>query len=453
MSLWRSISVTLVSCLVVACGATASPSPSVQASLMTPPPPSPQPTYPPDEFTTLVLGATGGAKPAGSDLDRLWANVFDSARIPGAVPYEPPDAVLGSRAGDIPDTVCAATAGAAYVSNNAKFCPADHRIVYDEDWLRRIAGRNGAFTALAILAHEWGHDVQRVFGGPTNDLHAELQADCLSAMYLTTSPLVPHTSIADEDAAMLAAMTTMFELGNPDYKESEWFAANEHGSPQQRIMAVSTGLQSNQEILYKTGSMASGLPFCYGYGDFEPGAFASIGPYRLLELPGRPATVSGSAYHVAPETRTGQPGSDIVMSWIERLPLDTHATIEQLRALWAVGYKGIATIGDPIDLTPNVSPGSGIAQYYKFSRTAADGTTSVESGLFSLISPAAGTGGLLILVVRPEAAPPGADAAGLAVIEEELVSLYQVISRLCTPDQSAQTSGAHFSPVCQEELQ
>lgn len=449
---WRSTSVVLMALVIASCSVTAPRSETVQPTFGTPTPPTPQPTYTPDEFTALVLAATGGTNPAGSDLDRLWVDVFGAVKIQGARPYEPPDAVLGYRAGDIPDTLCAATSAAAYVLNNAKYCPADHRIVYDEDWLRRIAASNGDFTALAIMAHEWGHHVQWVFGPAAVSIQRELQADCLAAMYLTTSTLVPHTSVADEDDAMLAAMSTMFSQGNKDYKESEWFLASEHGSPQQRIMSISTGLQSNQEIMYKTGSMASGLPFCFGYLDFKPGAFAEIGPYRFLAPPGRQTQTSGDLYVVEPETRTSQPGSAVVLSWIPKLPLGGGATFEQLQALWKVGYPGIQLIGDPIDLTPNVAPGHGITQYYQFVRTT-DGTTTSESGLFGLVSPASGAGALLILVVRPEPAPTDPGPAGLAVIEEELVSLYQVISRLCTPDRSAETTQPNFSPVCQQDLQ
>jgi predicted metalloprotease len=448
-----------------ACGTTAPPSVTVPGSVLgsattaSPAPssgatPDGQPTHTPDAFTALVLAATGGGTPAGSDLDRLWADVFAKVRINGAAPYAPPDAVLGYRAGQIPDTVCAAAVGAGYVLNNAKYCPADHRIVFDEDWLREIASRNGDLTALAILAHEWGHHAQMFMGVRSErPLQSELQADCLAAMYLTTSTLVPHGSVQDEDAAMLAAMTTMFELGNETYKVSEWFAASEHGAPQQRIMSVSTGLQSNQEIMARTGSMATGLPFCYGYRDFTPGAFAEIGPYRFLELPGRKASMVGDLYVVEAEARTGQPGSAVIMSWLAQLPQRGGATFEQMQAIWEVGYAGIQPIGDSIDLTGNVAPGTGIAQYYQVARKATDGTTTYESGLFSLVSPASGVGALLILVVRPEPAPTDPGPAGLAVIEEQLVTLYQVISRLCAPDQSALTTAPHFSPVCQQESQ
>jgi hypothetical protein len=452
---WRSTSVVAIALALAACNSASSSSimPSVSTSTLAPStPPSRQPSRPPDAFSALVLAATGGSKPAGSDLDRLWADVFANVKIQGAAPYTPPDAVLGYRAGEIPDTVCAASAGAAYVRNNAKYCPADRRIVYDEDWLREVASRNGDLTALAILAHEWGHHVQAFLGGKPESIRSELQADCLAGMYLTTSGMVPHGSVADEDAAMVAAMTTMFELGNDAYKASEWFLAAEHGSPEQRIMSVSTGLQSNQEIMAGTGSMATGLPFCYGYRDFEPGDFATIGAYRFLEPPGRKTQTTGDLYVVEPETRTSQPGSAVVLSWIPVLPLGGGATFEQLQALWKLGYPGIQLIGDPIDLAPNVAPGHGITQYYQFARTT-DGTATSESGLFGLVSPASGAGALLILVVRPEPAPTDADAAGMAVIEEELVTLYQVISRLCTPDQSAETTQPNFSPVCKQDLQ
>lgn len=401
-----------------------------------------QPPYPEDDFTLLMLAVA-------EELDRQWFDVFESVAIAGAGEYESPDGVLGYRAGDMPDTVCARGSGPERWRNNAFYCPSDKRIVYDEDWLRGMAEKYGEHAPIIVLAHEWSHHAQSVFGvGAALDLPLELQADCFAGTYIIASGLIPHESVDGETPALLTTLETFFSLGNADYRESEWFTVAEHGSPQQRAMAASTGLLSNQEIIAPTGSMLSGLPSCYGYRDFVPSDTVDIGPYRLVEPPGLTTSFNGASYSVEPESRTGQEGSTVIMVWIDALPLG--ATIEQIEQLWALdAYRWARAIGDPFSLDANVSPGTGVAQYFELVPT--NEQQILQSGFFSLVAPSSGHGGLLILVVRTQLAPTdSSEAADMAIVEEQVVMLYQIVNRLCSPDKSGDPSAPNFAAACMD---
>ena len=404
------------------------------------------PTHPPDDVTALVLAATGGATPAGSDLDRQWAAVFEALDIEGEQGYEPPAAVLGYRAGDLPDTACTRAGSPDRWQNNAVYCPADQRIAYDADWFRAIADDVGIEAVLAVLAHEWGHHVQSLLGLETYDLREELQADCYAGMYLVASGLVPHESLESEDAALVAAMTTFFALGNTTYESSEWFAAQEHGSPVQRSLATSTGLQSHQQIDRRVpGGMAKGLPSCFGYAEYEIGDVARIGPYTFVEPPGRPSSEIDGTYVLEPQAATGQDGSIVLMRWLPSLPHPGGATLQNLQAIWDTPqWAGIVTFPtDDPSIQASIHGGTGVAVAYIYQ--AKDGSNP-QTGEFGLVSPADGKGGLFVLVFQQRVVPT--EAGALAILEEALVTIHQVMSRLCTPDESGNPSAPNLDPVC-----
>ncbi len=400
-----------------------------------------------DAFTRLMAAAAGGEAPAGSDLDRQWAAAFEVIDIDGARPYEPPSAVLAYRAGEVPDMACAGPGDGERWRDNAAYCPADQRIVYDEDWMRALGREVGDAAPLAILAHEWGHHVQWLLGRNVEDLREELHADCLAGMYLSASGLLPHDSLEAEDPALTSALVTFFSLGNTRYRASEWFAAQEHGSPVQRILATSTGLGSVQAIdASPGGGMEKGVPFCHGYLDYEVGDVATIGPYRFVELPGRVSRRDGDVYVLEPEERTGQPSSIVAMLWVPRLPLAGGATAAQLEALWAdPAWEGIDTLDPEPSISASGHGGTGIAAAYQYVRPDGAGA---QAGIFGLVSPADGIGGLLVLAFQPRLATDDADA--LRLYEEAIVTINQVMARLCTPDESADPAAPNLDPVCMD---
>ena len=396
--------------------------------------------------------AAGTTDPASSDLGKLWAEVFGEITIEGQGTYEPPSAVISYRAGELPATVCAEAGTERLWRENARYCPGDGVIAYDEDWFRAVSEEFSYFAPVTILAHEWGHHVESVVGFSELDIQLELEADCLSGLYATASGFIPHEGDRSTELdAMDAALRTWFDLGDERYAESEWLDAGVHGSSQQRMMAFTTGATSNVGYLDSTPSMTGGIPWCYGYREFIARSYTELGQYRLLNLPGRPGTFSGDVFSIPPETRTSVETSAIAFAWIADLPLDGGATEAQLQELWRRGFpnlKGLAPV--PIDS----STGAGTAAAWYYESTAPGSPPSVESGIFALVSPADAVGGLLILVYRPQAAPLDAEAPeNVDVLEEEVASLYQVLGRLCSPDESGEPSASNLDVVCMTELQ
>jgi hypothetical protein len=418
-------------------------------TLRTPPTATAQPTFAPDEITALLLAATGGTSPAGSDLDELWRSTFDAAQISDEDPYRSPAAVLGYRAGDLPDTDCAREQNAGrWRTTLAKYCPSDERIVFNEDSLRSMVTEVGPDAALAILAHEWGHHAQRLLNLGALSINKELQADCFAGMYLVASGLVPHEGVESEDAALIAAVTAFFTLGNEKYKADEYFAAGEHGSPEQRIMATSTGLLSNQQVMDTGAGMQSGLPFCFGYIDYKPRDIANIGDYRFVELPGRKSAMADGKYTMRPEERTGQASSIVEMSWLE--PLPGGATMAQLKALWARSWPGLTTEwkDQPLEafsIQASRTGGKGIATPYQWVDPA--DSANVQSGVFGLLAPRDELGALLVRVFRNRRWPEE-DLEMLLATQEQIVTLNEVLSRVCTPDETADRGASDFDPVC-----
>ncbi|HUG30534.1 MAG TPA: neutral zinc metallopeptidase [Candidatus Limnocylindria bacterium] len=387
---------------------------------------------------------TGGADPTSGSLEALWQEILADAAVD--VAYEPPARVVGYRGGELPDTPCSRMAGVDFWRQNAFYCEQDRAIVYDEAWLRDFEGRFGPFAPAAILAHEWGHHVQRSFGGHTYSIQFELQADCFAGLFLaSTEEREPGVYVVGDD--LQAALATFFEIGNEAY-DGEWFGAAEHGSPPQRMMAMGTGylpISSTSEENPLPAS--SGLPWCHGYSEFMANDTATIGQYRFLNLPGRTETWLGSAYGIAADSRSGFKTSDIAMSWIETLPIvGEGGTQAQLEELWRIGFPGLVPLYDvPL---PTPAYGSMAGRYVENRVQQTDGSEMVQSGVFALISPSDAVGGLIVVIMRDQPAPTELNEDSLAIIQEQLAAFYQVFNRLCGPDESGNAGDANLNVAC-----
>ncbi len=393
-----------------------------------------------DAFGQLINEATGDFQPAGSDLDTMWSHIFERSQIEGQRPYVPPTGVAPYLASEPPPVKCVVGKWA----NNAFYCPADSWIVYDEDFLRAFESSAGPYAPAAILSHEWGHHIQNLIGGGEFSIQKELQADCFAGMYLAYREMPDGVLFNPHNDEVLAALFAMFSLANKKYSESTWFAAREHGGPIQRMLAFGTG-----------SLPIDGMSWCYGYQDYVAGDVSAIGPhYRLINLPGREELPTTNGLVIKPETRTGDDSSFISMGWLSDLPLvGQGATPEQWTEV-AQKYLPAGSIyqGD-VDLTGNVAPGTGYMRLYQ----PPEGAAQPRSGLFALIVPASGDGGLLIDVSRFNAGPQDVPDAtpspeAMAVLAEESAAVYQVLTRLCGPDQSADVNSPQFSTSCVNDV-
>jgi putative neutral zinc metallopeptidase len=387
----------------------------------------------------MVRETAGGDHPEGSALDVLWSGILAASNSAPST-YESPAHLVGYRGGEVPVTPCAAGTSAPFWEENAFYCEDEHTILFDEAWLRDFSSRFGAFAPAAILAHEWGHHIQSFLGGSTYSIQFELQADCFAGIYLAASEQSsPGVFVLNDD--LPTALQTFFDIGNEEYDASEWFGAAEHGSPIQRIMAFGTGYIP----------VVQSLTWCGGYRDFVPQDFAEIGPYRLLNLPGRIETRAGAAYEIAGNPQTGM--SDIALTWFEELPLAGRgASVSQLHELRRISFPNMVALSDPLDLTSNVRHGTGVAEYFENHITLSSGSEQVQSGVFALASPIDGQGGLLIVATREVPAPTDLnDPVQFELAEEQFAAVYQVINRLCGPDESGDPSDPEYNVTCLED--
>lgn len=405
--------------------------------------PSARPSPVDDEFNRLVARVAGGPDPAGSELDTLWRSVLAETDAAGQSDYVPPSRLVPYQAGEVPTSSCAAAEPLRFWINNARYCDAEKSILYDESWLREFSSRTGAYAPAAILAHEWGHHAQRLLGVTGYSIQNELQADCMAGLFLAnTERVLPD--VPPDDDPLAAALKAFFDIGNSEYKASKWFQDGEHGSSQQRIRAFATGAAASFLTPGYAPPIGRGVAMCYGYRDFKVEDFALIGDYRLINLPGRVESLADGAYVIAPELRLGFDTSAIVLDWLGA------STPSEVSQKYKSRFPGVTAIEPGPDLSKNVKPGVGSASYVEQASPGLAG--GVRSGMLAFVVPATGTGALIVFVYREQSAlTDPLDESESKVLAEQIATLYEVLARLCSPDDSKLTTEPNFKPVCLDD--
>lgn len=397
----------------------------------------------PDPFKASVDLVAGGEEPEAGDLHAVWTQIMQAAAIEGMRSYTAPAALVAYASGEVPDTLCQVGTSVRFWRENARYCGTDATILYDESWLRELADRFGAFAPAAVLAHEWGHHIQ-VFADPLPPgIRAELQADCFAGMYLgETQGIEPDGSFSMRVDEFEASLRSFFSLGDADYRESQWFQPDVHGSSEQRILAFTTGYMANSLDRGVLRSQVNGMDWCLGYSEFEPGSYVDIGPFRLLGLPGRPGEWLDGALVIEADPSPAFPSSDIRLQWVPTAEPVEQATEEWLAELleaWLPG-SNVTTLG-----MLAVRTGTGIASTFE---------TRDVTGVGALFVPATGEGGLLITALRPRPVPqPAYMPADLPTFLEQSISVNQVVNRLCAPGESADPFGADHNTICMSDRQ
>ncbi|MEJ5919760.1 MULTISPECIES: KPN_02809 family neutral zinc metallopeptidase [unclassified Corynebacterium] len=193
----------------------------------------------------------------GISVDRVWQEQLPKQ---AGIEYEVPGMVIFKNS---TQSGC----GMASSSTGPFYCPADNTSYYDTsffDMLERMGGGDGPLAQEYVVAHEFGHHIQKLEGtlgrsnynepGPESDaVKIELQADCYAGMWAHYADKGPDAIIEPlTDEQVSDAVQTAQAIGDDTIQKHSGGEIQPdlwtHGSSEQRMQAFLTG--------YKTGKMS-----------------------------------------------------------------------------------------------------------------------------------------------------------------------------------------------------
>ena len=190
------------------------------------------------QVLTGVLGST----------EQVWGQIFQQA----GARYTPTKLIAYT---DYNQSGC----GAAQAAMGPFYCPTDQSIYIDPNFFHELSRRfqaPGDFAQAYVVAHEVGHHIQNLegtldkaqsaqasagtVGGNQIQVGVELQADCYAGVWANRSGLLEAGDIEEGMRAAEAIGDDMLTKGqvSPDNFT--------HGTSEQRMNALRTGLQSGQ---------------------------------------------------------------------------------------------------------------------------------------------------------------------------------------------------------------
>jgi predicted metalloprotease len=283
----------------------------------------------PKEQAREVEGTDGGeideiAGQSISDIEEYWDSVFSQTF---AGEFRPVSAAVSWDADDYDGQFCDEE---TYGFANAGFCPVDRSIGWDRGMLLPSLRRaNGDMGITMVLAHEYGHSVQkqaRLNKRGTSVLVGEQQADCFAGSYMrwVAEGNSPRFTLSTGDGLnnLLAGMI-MFR--DPLLSEGDIFSGgtgDEHGSAFERISAFQFGFTDGpsacaaidaKEIAQRRGDLPVGLQQDQT-GEWpvsDESVRAIIDAMNILFAPKNPPTLSLDADSAqnCPDARPSPPAS------------------------------------------------------------------------------------------------------------------------------------------------
>lgn len=187
-----------------------------------------------------------------NSIQAFWADEF----VGFGMNYVPAQTVLYSGSTE-------AACGFASSATGPFYCPRDQMVYVDLSFfdtiLTRLGARGGPLAKAYVIAHEYGHHVQNLFGvlntsgriqdtGPDSDIvFTELQADCLAGIWLSHASETGYiTNLTRED--IVQALDAAVSVGDDRIQQqTQGYIVPDawtHGSSEQRLAALQDGLQS-----------------------------------------------------------------------------------------------------------------------------------------------------------------------------------------------------------------
>ena len=198
-----------------------------------------------EEPSRDVTGGDGGeidelAASSISDIEDFWRGAYGET-FDGQ--FRPVDDTISWDAEGFDGQFCGED---AYGSINAAFCIPDNTIGWDRGvLLPALREANGDIAVTMVLAHEYGHAIQKMAKLNKKDtptLVMEQQADCLTGVYMRW--------VAEDNSSRFTLSTgdglnnllaAMISFRDPLMSEFEYSGEQEHGSAFERISAFQFG--------------------------------------------------------------------------------------------------------------------------------------------------------------------------------------------------------------------
>jgi len=202
------------------------------------------------------------------DINQFWSRTFAE--------YQPPADVVAIKAPTTTDC-------GEFPEPNARYCGSTNKIEWDVSLVQRSVAI-GQFAAFAVIAHEWGHLIQRERGFWNSNLglisiQKELQADCFAGTYAADVSRRGMLSQVGADHAFLE----LSRIGDP--LTAPWNDPDAHGTAGQRLDAFGYGLQ-------KIADCGSGAFF----------DFLKLHGIDTSRVPQKPTPPSGALTKLLPQT-------------------------------------------------------------------------------------------------------------------------------------------------------
>ena len=259
-----------------------------------------------------------------SDIEQFWESAFNEA-FPGS--FKPVSQLISWDADDYEGTFCEED---TYGLVNAAFCPLDNTIGWDRGVLLPALRRaNGDMAITMVLAHEYGHSVQkqaRFNRRGTSVLVAEQQADCLAGTYMrwVAEGNSPRFTLSTGDG-LNNLLAGMISFRDPLLSVDDVYSGgvgDEHGSAFERISAFQFGFIDgasacaaidDKEVAQRRGDLPVALQRDET-GEWpvsEESVKAIIDAMNILFRPATPPTLTFDAASAAacPDARPSPPAS------------------------------------------------------------------------------------------------------------------------------------------------